>query len=489
MSHLTVTLLNIQQKGVFNMDNEYNYSPYQYGDTLNTQTEQPQEDVSVEEATQDVVVEEVEENVVTEEAVAETTEEPVYQYTYKVPEKKEEPKKKKKSSTGKKWILCVCMAIVFGLVASSVFQASNFIIGSILGEEEKEEPKKTIGSTQITTDKDTDKELTDVAQVAANAMPSVVSITTLTVQEVQNFFFGGTTVQEYESTGSGIIVGQNDTELLVVSNNHVVEGSKSLTVSFVDGKSVEAQIKATDGDIDLAIIAVPLAGIESDTMDAIKVATLGDSDSLVVGEPTIAIGNALGYGQSVTTGIVSALNRQIDDFDAELIQTDAAINPGNSGGALLNAKGEVIGINTVKVSADAVEGMGYAIPISDVSDIINDLMNRETRLKVAESEQGALGISGVTVDETTSQLYNMPEGVHVSEVIEGGAAEEAGITKGCIIVKLDKTKIDDMEELVEQLEYYKAGETVTITVKIPSEKGEYVEKTYEVTLSKRSILD
>lgn len=471
------------------MDNEYNYSPYQYGDTLNTQTEQPQEDVSVEEATQDVVVEEVEENVVTEEAVAETTEEPVYQYTYKVPEKKEEPKKKKKSSTGKKWILCVCMAIVFGLVASSVFQASNFIIGSILGEEEKEEPKKTIGSTQITTDKDTDKELTDVAQVAANAMPSVVSITTLTVQEVQNFFFGGTTVQEYESTGSGIIVGQNDTELLVVSNNHVVEGSKSLTVSFVDGKSVEAQIKATDGDIDLAIIAVPLAGIESDTMDAIKVATLGDSDSLVVGEPTIAIGNALGYGQSVTTGIVSALNRQIDDFDAELIQTDAAINPGNSGGALLNAKGEVIGINTVKVSADAVEGMGYAIPISDVSDIINDLMNRETRLKVAESEQGALGISGVTVDGTTSQLYNMPEGVHVSEVIEGGAAEEAGITKGCIIVKLDKTKIDDMEELVEQLEYYKAGETVTITVKIPSEKGEYVEKTYEVTLSKRSILD
>ena len=471
------------------MDNEYNYSPYQYGDTLNTQTEQPQEDVSVEEATQDVVVEEVEENVVTEEAVAETTEEPVYQYTYKVPEKKEEPKKKKKSSTGKKWILCVCMAIVFGLVASSVFQASNFIIGSILGEEEKEEPKKTIGSTQITTDKDTDKELTDVAQVAANAMPSVVSITTLTVQEVQNFFFGGTTVQEYESTGSGIIVGQNDTELLVVSNNHVVEGSKSLTVSFVDGKSVEAQIKATDGDIDLAIIAVPLAGIESDTMDAIKVATLGDSDSLVVGEPTIAIGNALGYGQSVTTGIVSALNRQIDDFDAELIQTDAAINPGNSGGALLNAKGEVIGINTAKVSADAVEGMGYAIPISDVSDIINDLMNRETRLKVAESEQGALGISGVTVDETTSQLYNMPEGVHVSEVIEGGAAEEAGITKGCIIVKLDKTNIDDMEELVEQLEYYKAGETVTITVKIPSEKGEYVEKTYEVTLSKRSILD
>lgn len=476
------------------MDNEYNYNPYQYGDILNTQPEALQESVATEEVQQDTVAEGTQESTVVEETVVSSEEEQseqketVYQYTYKEPEKKEEPKKKKKTGTGKKWILCISMAIVFGLIASSVFQVSNFLIGSIFGEDKTDEPKQVVGSTQITTNKDKDKELTDVAQVAANVMPSVVSITTLTVQEVQSFFFGGTTVQEYESTGSGIIVGQNDTELLVVSNNHVVAGSKSLTVSFVDGKSVEAQIKATDGDIDLAIIAVPLAGIESDTMDAIKVATLGDSDSLVVGEPTIAIGNALGYGQSVTTGIVSALNRQIDDFDAELIQTDAAINPGNSGGALLNAKGEVIGINTAKVSADAVEGMGYAIPISDVSDIINDLMNRETRLKVAESEQGALGISGVTVDETTSQLYNMPEGVHVSEVIEGGAAEKAGITKGCIIVKLDKTKIDDMEELVEQLEYYKAGETVKITVKVPSENGEYVEKTYDVTLSKRSIL-
>ena len=465
------------------MDNEY-YNPYQYGDTSNTPTEEPQEQesASIEEEQEDVIVEEI----VTETAEGQPEQsESVYHYTYDTPDKKKEPKEKKKTGTGKKWILCVCMAIVFGVVASSIFQASNFLIGKIFKEDE--EPKQTISATQITTN--TDKELTDVAQVAANVMPSVVSITTLTVQEVQNFFFGGTTVQEYESTGSGIIVGQNDTELLVVSNNHVVEGSSSLTVSFVDGKSVEAQIKATDGDIDLAIIAVPLAGIESDTMDAIKVATLGDSDSLVVGEPTIAIGNALGYGQSVTTGIVSALNRQIDGFDAELIQTDAAINPGNSGGALLNAEGQVIGINTAKVNADAVEGMGYAIPISDVSDIINDLMNRETRIKVAESEQGALGISGVTVDETTSQLYNMPEGVHVSEVIEGGAADEAGITKGCIIVKLDKTKIDDMEELVDQLEYYKAGETVKITVKVPSEKGEYVEKTYDVTLSKRSILD
>lgn len=470
------------------MDNEYNYDPNQFEDTSNTQTEVSLGEEKVEENNTQESVQPVEN--ITETISQEESTGTVYHYD-KGLEKKEEPKKKKKKKTGtaKKWILCVCMAIVFGLVASAVFQTSNLLIGAIF--KEKEVPKQTIASTQITTNTDTnsEKELTDVAQVAQNVMPSVVSITTLTVQEVQTFFFGGTTVQEFESTGSGIIVGQNDTELLVVSNNHVVEGSSSLTVSFVDGKSVEAQIKATDPDIDLAIIAIPLSSVESDTMETIKVATLGDSDALVVGEPTIAIGNALGYGQSVTTGIVSALNRQIEGFDAELIQTDAAINPGNSGGALLNGKGEVIGINTAKINASAVEGIGYAIPISDVTDTINDLMNRETKLKVAESERGALGISGVTVDENTSQLYNMPQGVHVSEVIEDGAADKAGIPKGCIITKLDKTKIKDMDDLVAELEYYKAGETVKVTAKVPSENGEYVEKTFEVTLSKRSILE
>lgn len=469
------------------MDNEHNYSAYEYGNTSNTSNEEPvPETVEV-----NFVMHNPEPEEEQEQSQEKVQEQPVYQYryTYTEPEEKtEEPKKqKKKSGKAKKWVTCVGMAIVFGVVASAVFQGSNRLVGALFGEDE--EPKQMISTTQVTSDKGDERELTDIAQVASNVMPSVVSITNLTVQEVQNFFFGGTTVQEYESSGSGIIVGQNDTELLIVSNNHVVQGSSSLTVSFVDGKSVEAQIKGTDSDIDLAIIAVPLSSIESETMDAIKVATLGDSDALVVGEPTIAIGNALGYGQSVTTGIVSALNRQIEGFDAELIQTDAAINPGNSGGALLNGKGEVIGINTVKVNADAVEGMGYAIPISDVNDIINDLMNRETKTKVAEAQRGALGISGVTVDETTSQLYSMPQGVHVSELIKGGAAEKAGIPKGCIIVKFDNIKIKDMESLTEQLEYYKAGETVEITAKVPSESGEYVEKTYEVTLSKRSILE
>lgn len=479
------------------MDNENIYNFDEDENTINIPSEEPQPEVQEQVVSDEevVMVEAVPESIPLDESVQEEnveTAETVYQYVYKMPETKEETKKKKsrktkKSGTGKKWVLCIAMAIVFGVVASSIFQVSNHVIGKMFKEEEA--PKQTVGATQITTNKDADKTLTDVAQVAKNVMPSVVSITTLTVQEVQNFFFGGTTVQEYESTGSGIVVGQNDAELLVVSNNHVVEGSSSLTVSFVDGASVEAQIKATDPDLDLAIIAVPLSKIESKTMDEIKMATLGDSDSLVVGEPTIAIGNALGYGQSVTTGIVSALNREIEGLDAKLIQTDAAINPGNSGGALLNAKGEVIGINTAKVSADAVEGMGYAIPISDVSDIINDMMNRETKIKVAENERGALGISGVTVDENTSQLYGMPQGVHVSEVIEGGAAEEAGIPKGCIIVKLEKTKIKDMEGLAAELEYYKAGETVEITAKVPTGDGEYKEKTYEVTLSKRSILD
>ena len=479
------------------MDNDYNYNPYQYGEIIDVEEKKdtPEEACVVEpteevqEVSQDLQVEtpEIQEEPQQEEPSQEPTEEPKPTYNYEPEVPKEEKREEKKTKTGKKWFLCVLMAVVFGVIASGVFQTSNHLIEMFFGEEE--EPKQTVESTQITTNADTDRELPDVAQVAANAMPSVVSITNLTVQEVQNFFFGGTTVQEYESTGSGIIVGQNDAELLIVSNNHVVEGSSSLTVSFMDGKSVEAQIKGTDSDIDLAIIAVPLASIENDTMDAIKVATLGDSDSLVVGEPTIAIGNALGYGQSVTTGIVSALNRQIDGVEASLIQTDAAINPGNSGGALLNSNGEVIGINTAKMSADAVEGMGYAIPISDVNDIINELMNRETKIKVAEKDRGALGISGVTVDENTSRLYNMPQGVHVSELVEGGAAENAGIPKGCIIIKIDKTKVKTMEDLVEQLEYYKAGESIQITAKVSSENGDYVEKTYDVTLSKRSILD
>jgi len=471
-------------KGAFEMDNEFNKDEYQSEDITSVNfvlcDSEPEKEESEE------VVQEKQETTQNT-SQAEQTENVTYNYSYVNPAPQEKRKKKSKGTKSwKKWVLCVSMAIVFGLVASAVFQTSNLIVQKVTGVEES--PNKSV-STTVTKNDGSNKELTDVAEVASNVMPSVVSITNLSVQEVQNFFFGGTTTQEYESTGSGIIVGQNDTELLIVSNNHVVEGSTTLTVSFIDGSNIEAVIKGTDANLDLAIIAVPLKNIESKTLEEIKIATLGDSDALSVGEPAIAIGNALGYGQSVTSGIISALSRQIEGFDASLIQTDAAINPGNSGGALVNASGEVIGINTVKVSADAVEGMGYAIPISDVSDIINELMNRETRSKVDNSKRGTIGISGVDVDEATSQLYNMPEGVHVSEVIKGGAADKAGIPKGCIIVKFGGTSIKSMNQLQEQLTYYEAGEKVDIVVMVPDGSGEYKEKTYEIKLSEQSILN
>lgn len=514
------------------MDNKYNYNAYEYGNKSNVEPEpvnqetlqegmegavqdseeniqQPTEQpVGEENATETGAINFVMYNSAPEKVAEEPQSEPqaeaqtvyneapkaeqkvedsVYSYSYVKQEQPVKSKKtKKKSGTGKKWVLSISLAIVFGLVASVVFQASNFFIGEFFGNGSRESGK-TVSTTQTTNNGN--KELTDVAQVAANVMPSVVSITNLTVQEVQNFFFGGTTIQEYESSGSGIIIGQNDSELLIVSNNHVVEGSSTLTVSFADGESVEGKIKGTDADIDLAIVAVPLSSISNETLDAIKVATLGDSDKLSVGEPAIAIGNALGYGQSVTCGIISALEREIEGFDSELIQTDAAINPGNSGGALLNSNGEVIGINTVKVSADAVEGMGYAIPISDVNDIINDLMNRETREKVQEVKRGTIGIQGISVDEQTSQLYGLPQGVQISELIKGGAAEKAGVPKKSIITKFDGTRIKSMDDLQGQLEYYKAGEKVEIVVEVMDANGEYVEKTYEITLSERSILD
>ena len=449
------------------MNNEHFYDSYQYGNTSNR-----------------------EENNVAREENASSREENTYEYSgvnfvMKDPVVEEQTPKKKKQRKGKKWVLCVSMAIVFGIVASIVFQASNFLIESITGK--NPDSNKTVLSTQITTGNSSEID-SDIAKVAENVMPSVVSITNLSVQEVQMFFFGGTVQQEYESSGSGVIIGQNDTELLIVSNNHVVEESKSLTVTFHDGSSVEAKIKGTDSDIDLAILAVPLDKISDDTKDIIKMATVGDSDKLSVGEPAIAIGNALGYGQSVTSGIVSALKRQLGNSEVEYIQTDAAINPGNSGGALLNAKGEVIGINTAKLKDEAVEGMGYAIPISDVSDVLNDLMNQETKTKVPEAKQGALGISGVTVDEASSDLYGIPEGALVREVMEGGAAEEAGLPKGCIITKVNSSKVDSMEELQDELSYYEAGEKVELTVQVPSESGDYVEKTYEVKLMSRQKL-
>ena len=433
------------------MNNDYNYEAYQYG---NTENKEPEGQVNF--------------------------------TMYDPPQEPQVEPSKPKKKAWKKWLRCVAMAVVFGLVASAVFQVSNRVVDGYFGTSTSH---KNAEATTIVKG-DGESVVTDVSTVAKNVMPSVVSIINLSVQEVQYFFFGGSVQQEYESSGSGVIIGQNDSELLIATNNHVVEGNKTLTVTFHDETSVEAYIKGTDSDIDVAVIAVPLSEISNETMDVIKIATIGDSEKLMVGEPTIAIGNALGYGQSVTSGIVSALGRALEEDGVKYIQTDAAINPGNSGGALLNAKGEVIGINTAKLKDTAVEGMGYAIPISDIEGLLGELMNRETKTKVPESKQGALGISSkVDVDENTSKLYGMPEGDFVNEIIEGGAAEAAGIPKGCIITKLNGEKVGSMDELKEQLTYYKAGETVTVTAAVPGEDGDYVEKTYDVTLMSKAKLN
>lgn len=392
---------------------------------------------------------------------------------------------KPKKGYMKKAALVVGAAVLFGAVGGVTMQGTSYLTGKLLGKNTKStvSTTKTVSNAKLTTS--TSTVTSDVSDIVENTLPSIVSITNMSVQEVQNFF-GGTSQQESESAGSGIIISQNDSELLVVTNNHVVEGSDTLTVTFNDGNSVEAQIKGTDSARDLAVVAVPLDKISDDTMNAIKVATLGDSDSLKVGEPAIAIGNALGYGQSVTTGIVSATGRTIDGFDGEYIQTDAAINPGNSGGALLNANGEVIGINSAKINSSAVEGMGFAIPISDASDVIQNLMNKETRSKVSDEERGDLGIKGYDVSEEGAQMYNMPTGVYVKEVMSGGGAEKAGLTKGSIITGFEGSSISGMSSLQEQLQYYKAGEEVTLTVQIPDKNGEYTEKDIKVTLGKNS---
>ena len=392
---------------------------------------------------------------------------------------------KPKKGYMKKVALVVGAAVLFGAVGGVTMQGTSYLTGKLLGKNTKSTvgTTKTVSNAKLTTS--TSTVTSDVSDIVENTLPSIVSITNMSVQEVQNFF-GGISQQESESAGSGIIISQNDSELLVVTNNHVVEGSDTLTVTFNDGNSVEAQIKGTDSARDLAVVAVPLYKISDDTMNAIKVATLGDSDSLKVGEPAIAIGNALGYGQSVTTGIVSATGRTIDGFDGEYIQTDAAINPGNSGGALLNANGEVIGINSAKINSSAVEGMGFAIPISDASDVIQNLMNKETRSKVSDEERGYLGIKGYDVSEEGAQMYNMPTGVYVKEVMSGGGSEKAGLTKGSIITGFEGSSISGMSSLQEQLQYYKAGEEVTLTVQIPDKNGEYTEKDIKVTLGKNS---
>lgn len=387
------------------------------------------------------------------------------------------------------------LALMFGVVSSATFLTTNYVGTKVLKLGTTQKSTSTTSTSAVTSNASLTKTssvvTSDVSSVVENVMPSIVSITNMSVQEVQNYF-GGTSKQESESAGTGIIISQNDSELLVVTNNHVVAGSDTLTVTFADGNSVEANIKGTDSEYDVAVVAVPLDSISEDTKKAISVATLGDSTELKVGEPAIAIGNALGYGQSVTTGVISALNRSVSETDqttgettessVKLIQTDAAINPGNSGGALVNASGEVIGINSSKLVGDSVEGVGYAIPISDVSDLIENLMNQETKTKVAEADQGAIGIKGMSVSTEYSQQLNMPEGVYVSEVTKGGRAEKAGMTRGCIITGINGTTVSSMDDLQEQLQYYAKGDEVELTIQVPQSNGEYQEQSVNVTL-------
>ena len=434
-------------------------------------------------------------------------------------------KDKKKMSFKKGAGIALCAVLAGGLAFEGVSAVSGWDFSNIVQASDKDENKTTLLKTKKKSDdKDTEKteEKTedskdkdekaeedseqkvkgslDVSDIAAEAMKSVVAINTKSVQEVQtyigDFGFGGFTTQEQEveGSGSGIIVGKNDESLLIATNYHVIQGADTVSVTCIDGEVYEAIVNGYDADKDLAVVSVALSDISKDTMEQIEVATVGSSDDLRVGEQVVAIGNALGYGQSVTTGIVSAKNRKLDDSGqadensdgVNLIQTDAAINPGNSGGALLNANGEVIGINSAKIATETVEGIGYAIPVSDVSDLITNLMNQKTKTKVAESERGYIGIKGVDVTSDSAQMYNMPTGVYVSEVISGGGAEKAGITKGAVITGIEGTTVDGMDALQEQLQYYKAGEKVKITVQTQSKNGEYEKKDVEVTLGKQS---
>ena len=330
---------------------------------------------------------------------------------------------------------------------------------------------------------------TELTKVVNKVMPSIVSVYNDYTQEVQTFF-GETYKMEGQSTGSGIIIGKTDKELLIVTNNHVVEGADNLRVLFIDEETCDAEIKGTDANNDLAVIAVALDSIKDTTLGQIKVATLGNSEQLKIGEDVIAIGNALGYGQSVTTGILSANNREINDetITGTFIQTDAAINPGNSGGALVDINGNVIGINSSKIGGSTVEGMGFAIPISRAIPIIEKLMSRETLSKVSEEEQGTIGISGATVTSSVSKAYNMPVGVYVAKIIEGGGAANSDLHEGDIITALNDQEITSMEDLQKLLQYYKAGTEVALTVQRQDGNGSYAEATIMVTLGTRESI-
>jgi len=414
----------------------------------------------------------------------------------------EMPRPKKKSSAGKVLgIVALAGVVVAGSAFGGYYLGNNLLAERVSGTtaieeviEENVEPVKEVtlqepqvSESGIETTQTVAAVVTDVTNVVEEVMPSVVSITNTSV--ITESFWGQQFQSENQSSGSGIIVGENDTELLIVTNNHVISDSTELKVQFIDGSIADAKVKGTDVNMDLAVIAVSIDSLESSTISNISIAVLGDSESLKVGEPAIAIGNALGYGQSVTTGVISALNRQIEMSEdgsttGTLIQTDAAINPGNSGGALLNVRGEVVGINSNKIGGSAIEGMGYAIPISNARPIIEELMNRETKDKVDEAKKGYLGISGLNVTTDVSTMYGMPEGVYVAQVYDGGAAK-AGMLKGDIITAFDGSSVKTMQDLQGYLEYYEIGESVLVTVQRPAAGG-YIEHKLLVTLGEQT---
>ncbi len=424
---------------------------------------------------------------------------------------KERMRKKVKKAAG----IALCAVLAGGLAAGS-FEGVNALTGwnssSVEAASSNKEnttllqtksDKKDKSDSSDESDSSKTKGSLDVSDIAAEGMKSVVAITTKSVQDVQNYLgyygFGGsqgyTTQQEVEGSGSGIIIGKNDDSLLIATNYHVVDGADTVSVTCIDGETYEATVNGYDEDKDLAVVSVALSDISDDTMDQIQVATMGSSDDLKVGEQVVAIGNALGYGQSVTTGIVSAKNRKLnsdgseesEDSDAvNLIQTDAAINPGNSGGALLNMDGEVVGINSAKLASTEVEGMGYAISISDVTDTLEQLMNETPRDKV--DNHGVLGITGMSVSEEASQYYGVPEGVLVSEVTEGGAADKAGIKAKSIITEFDGKRVRSIDELVSRREYYEPGEEVDVTIEVANGDS-YKEKTVTVTLGENPDAD
>ena len=422
--------------------------------------------------------------------------------------------------------LSLCAVLAGGLAAGS-FEGVNKLAGwsgatTVEAASNKDETTLTYAKSEkkdadasdskSDTGKDTGstaKGSLDVSEIVSEALPSIVSITTKSVQEVQNYFgmygmYGYAPQQqeqEVEGSGSGIIVGKNDDELLIATNYHVVEGADTLSVAFTDGNAVEASVKGFDEERDLAVVSVSLDDVEDDTMDAVSIANIGSSDDLKVGEQVVAIGNALGYGQSVTTGIVSAKNRRMDSDNntvtdgsddssdgVNLIQTDAAINPGNSGGALLNMEGEVVGINSAKLASTEVEGMGYAIAISDVTDILQNLMNETSRDKLDDSEHGVLGIKGSSVSSEAVQMYGIPAGVFVKKVTEGGAADKAGLKANSVITEFNGKTVSSIDQLIEYLSYYEPDEEVELTVQVPHGTS-YKEETVKVTLDENTDAD